>query len=712
MNKTLKYLSSILLVTALTACGGGGGGSSTGNGNNGGVTPINQDPIITVDSSASLNENTEKTLTVSVQDDSGTPTWGQPTTNVSGLTVSLSGNTLTLKAGEVSKTETGTVTLTATDSVTSKQVSKQIAVTVNNVVVVEAVKDGSPISGSIVVDTTNSAKVSLKDKNGTSITLSNAKSSNPEVAYVTYSGVFAEIKALKDGEVTVTLEATVEGQAVSKSFNAKVTGNKMPSLELSQFNIQMVEDTQNTVNVTIYDEDKTALPSGLSVLSENSQIASATLSNSTITINGLTVGKTRIAVKLQDTPHTLTTYINVEVTEAGLPTLVLNRNRKLEMTEDETAEFDIEIVGAKSEEYTPTVKIKELVGELTDISYKVEGRKLLVTSKLLPVLGNSFNTLYSVSVTATNGKKTITGASQDLFIFKKMNAVPIFEFSNVFGPHILLNQTGETRITVTINDDAPENVKMLGVDAWYNKSTTGSYTVEVLNTDKAHEKTLVIKTTGFNRNETLGFLLGYSDGQLGGKLGLQFRTYNFTEADKEVIAYANVTAAKVEALKEYVEIAKFYAEVLENDGVLTSLEADNYVDLITTEDVDNFRFETVEYYISMAYEMALNDEFNKDIKLVETMKLSLDSLYNEVKDKSGAKNIELINEMASKSSDMLPQLTYETTVNNYDNVYYSKFVGNSKYGEYKNSVWVFKPEYSFLNATKLRMQDNYKARAK
>lgn len=710
MNKTLKYLSTILLATTLTACGGGGGGSSSGSTQP--EQPVNKDPVIVVDSSASLNEKTEKSLTVSVTDDVGNPSLEVQLTTFTSLSATLNGTTLVLKAGEVSKTETGTVTVTATDSVTAKKVSKVINVTVNNVVVVEAVKDGVPISDSIIVDTSNVAKVSLKDQGGKEISLSGAKSSDTNIASVTVNGTFAEVKALRDGNVTITLEATVEGQTVSKSFTAKVTGNKMPSLELSQFNIQMVEGTQNTVNVTIYDEDKTATPAGLSVLSENAQIASATLSGSTVTINGLTVGKTRIAVKLEDTPHVLTTYINVEVTEAGLPTLVLNRNRKIEMTEDETAEFDIEIVGAKSEEYVPTVTIKELVGELSDISYKVEGRKLVITTKMLPVLGNSFNTLYSVSVTATNGKKTITGASQDLFVFKKMNAVPIFEFSNVFGPHILVNQTGETRITVTINDDAPENVKLLKTEAWYNKAASGTYTVEVLDTPNAHEKTLLIKTNGFNRNENFGFLLSYSDGQLGGKLGVQFRTYNFSEADKEVVAYANMTASKVEALKEYVEIAKFYAEVLENDGVLTSLEADNYVDLVTTEDVDNFRFETVEYYISMAYEMALNDEFNKDIKLVETIKLSLDTLFNEVQNKSGAKNIDLINEMAGKSNDMLPVLTYETTVNVYDNVYYSKFVGNTKYGQYTNSVWQFKPEYSFLNATKLRVQNNYKARAK
>ncbi len=710
MNKTLKYLSTILLATTLTACGGGGGGSSSGSTQP--EQPVNKDPVIVVDSSASLNEKTEKSLTVSVTDDVGNPSLEVQLTTFTSLSATLNGTTLVLKAGEVSKTETGTVTVTATDSVTAKKVSKVINVTVNNVVVVEAVKDGVPISDSIIVDTSNVAKVSLKDQGGKEISLSGAKSSDTNIASVTVNGTFAEVKALRDGNVTITLEATVEGQTVSKSFTAKVTGNKMPSLELSQFNIQMVEGTQNTVNVTIYDEDKTATPAGLSVLSENAQIASATLSGSTVTINGLTVGKTRIAVKLEDTPHVLTTYINVEVTEAGLPTLVLNRNRKIEMTEDETAEFDIEIVGAKSEEYVPTVTIKELVGELSDISYKVEGRKLVITTKMLPVLGNSFNTLYSVSVTATNGKKTITGASQDLFVFKKMNAVPIFEFSNVFGPHILVNQTGETRITVTINDDAPENVKLLKTEAWYNKAASGTYTVEVLDTANAHEKTLLIKTNGFNRNENFGFLLSYSDGQLGGKLGVQFRTYNFSEADKEVVAYANMTASKVEALKEYVEIAKFYAEVLENDGVLTSLEADNYVDLVTTEDVDNFRFETVEYYISMAYEMALNDEFNKDIKLVETIKLSLDTLFNEVQNKSGAKNIDLINEMAGKSNDMLPVLTYETTVNVYDNVYYSKFVGNTKYGQYTNSVWQFKPEYSFLNATKLRVQNNYKARAK
>ncbi len=94
------------------------------------------------------------------------------------------------------------------------------------------------------------------------------------------------------------------------------------------------------------------------------------------------------------------------------------------------------------------------------------------------------------------------------------------------------------------------------------------------------------------------------------------------------------------------------------------------------------------------------------------IKILLDSLLTEVENGYGSKNIQLINEMASKSSDTLPELTYENKVQVYEDVYYSKFVGNTKYGQYEGSTWKFKPEYSFLNATKLRVQDKAKARVK
>lgn len=708
MKKMIKYVSALLLVSTLSACGGGGGGSSTSSN-----PPVNVAPTLTIDSTVSLDENTEKMITFTATDSDGAPAV-DATSSMSSVSVVVNGNQITLKASEVQQTETGTLTVIATDVKDStKKTTKTVSVTVNNVITVEVVQEGQPVGTSVVAET--GSEFSLKTTTGEYLELkSESKSSDPTVAKLILKGKVAELEALKDGTVNVTLVAQVDQSVVQKTFEVKVTGNKMPSMELSQFNFKMVEGTKNTVNVTIFDEDNTANPEGLSVSSSNSSVATATLNKTigsvSVDINGISVGNSRIEVKLTDTPHTITTYIDVEVTEAGLPTLVLNRNQVLEMSEDERVEFDIEIIGSKSEEYVPTVTLVEQVGELTDLEYSVEGRKLIVKTKMLPPLGNYFNNLYTVKVSATNGTKTITTNDTNLLVFKKMNAVPIFEFSNVFGTSILVNQTGETRITMTINDDNASNITFTQPEAWFNKAVSGTYTIRIEDTVDPEKKTLIINTTGFAKDEKFGSLLGYSDGQLGGKMGLQFRTYNFTNLDQEVIDYAKVITSKVEALKEYVEIAKFYSEVLENEGVLTSLEADNYVDLITTEDVDYSRLETIEYYISMAFEMALIDDFNKDPNLVNTMKFSLDSLFSEVEQQVGKLNIDLINEMASMSKGKLPLLTYENIVNQYEGVYYSKFVGNSTYGSSDTGSWVFKPEYSFLNATKLRVQDNYKAR--
>lgn len=628
MKKMIKYVSALLLVSTLSACGGGGGGSSTPTNPNPPTNPptnppVNVAPTLTIDSSVSLDENTEKMVTFTATDSDGAPII-EVTNSMTNISVLLNGNQINIKASEVQNDEQGTIKITAIDS---------------------------------------------KDKT---------------------------LKTEKDVSVLV------------KNI---LPPNKMASIELSQFNVKIVEGTQNTINVIVRDEDNTASVNNVTVSSLNEEIAKATIFENIISINGLKLGTTRIAVMLEDKPNPiLTTYIDVEVTEAGLPTLVLNRNQVLEMSEDERVEFDIEIIGSKSEEYVPTVTLVEQVGELTDLEYSVEGRKLIVKTKMLPPLGNYFNNLYTVKVSATNGTKTITTNDTNLLVFKKMNAVPIFEFSNVFGPSILVNQTGETRITMTINDDNASNITFTQPEAWFNRAVSGTYTIRIEDTVDPEKKTLIINTTGFAKDEKFGSFLGYSDGQLGGKMGLQFRTYNFTNLDQEVIDYAEVITSKVEALKEYVEIAKFYSEVLENEGVLTSLEADNYVDLITTEDVDNSRLETIEYYISMAFEMALIDDFNKDPNLVNTMKFSLDSLFSEVEQQVGKLNIDLINEMASMSKGKLPLLTYENIVNQYEGVYYSKFVGNSTYGSSDTGSWVFKPEYSFLNATKLRVQDNYKAR--
>jgi hypothetical protein len=110
-----QLLMSAFIVTTLIACGGGGGDDSTpsnGNGGGGTTTPTNNNPTLSVsETTVTLNENTSQTLTITTAD-SVTVSVSDDSAAFDGT---ISDNTLTLTANDVSADTTGTMTLTATD---------------------------------------------------------------------------------------------------------------------------------------------------------------------------------------------------------------------------------------------------------------------------------------------------------------------------------------------------------------------------------------------------------------------------------------------------------------------------------------------------------------------------------------------------------------------------------------------------------------------
>ena len=74
----------------------------------------------------------------------------------------------------------------------------------------------------------------------------------------------------------------------------------------------------------------------------------------------------------------------------------------------------------------------------------------------------------------------------------------------------------------------------------------------------------------------------------------------------------------------------------------------------------------------------------------------------------GQERYAILNEMAGMSLGVLPEITFEGNANEYDEVnhYFSRFVGNERYGAYVNDEWVFDSKYSFMSAVQERMIEN------
>jgi hypothetical protein len=694
---------ALVSLLVLSACGGGGGDASSSSG----VTPkpnaaptINATPTL-----LNLESGGVAKVAVSASDDDGAPVVSI-SNNTANLTAELSsdGKMLTVTARTVTANEKGSVSLVATENnAAKKQATQQIEVNLFPKIDLYALVNGTRQQGTLTVEYAKPLNFRVVDENNSDIPFSAVVVKDSSVLKVQYSASNVILTALKSGTTTIEISGTTgSGLSYIKTFEVKTIGNQQPTLTLSPSSLTLQETTFAQVAVTIADPDGSAFQLGVfSVASSDVSLATASIKDGNLIINGLKSGTATITVSLVDGEFTVSSSVMVTITPETLPVLSINQNARIELEETDSIAIPIDIVGPKASEYKPSVQIDSVNGNLSDISYSVIGNTLNITAAELKNIGSADKVSFKVNAVATNGRNTLTAPSVALDVLVKTNGSPIFELPHKVGRNVMVKKDGVSTITIQVNDDNAKKVVLSNPEAWINESKAGTYTVTY--DDVSRQLTLTL--TGFERNEIFGILMSHRDGNWGGKFSIRFRTYELTALDLEVLDVRKETIAQIEAIKSYQLIAKMYAEYLETIGVVDAQYVDEIYDQMNHDDTEFFRLNSTEYYVQNFQEQVYNNDVNNGTLVLATVKATFEGLLKDAH-QLNKKSIATINEMAAKSNGYFPPLSFENTAQEVAPLQFSKFYGKEAYGSMVNGRWEYAPAFRFLSAIDAKVAEN------
>lgn len=689
------------VITSLVGCGGGGSDTTSPP-----PPKVNQAPHLTVALTAiELEAEGTYTLALTASDDDGPPliSIGSKTGTIE-TTLAADQKSVHIKAGAVTAKEVASFSIIATErSAQQRTASSTVTITLYPKLAIFAQIDGVLSSPGLKVTYGSPVKFFVVNEFNEVIPFTQFSVVDPSVAELKQVDGALIISAKKTGTTDLQIAGTLaNGHSYKKTLPVSATGNSAPAIAISQQQVTVQTSGKAELNLEIADIDGSVFINGsISVTSSNPALASVQLVDRVITVTGHQKGQVTITASAQDGEFLVRATVNANVIDEVPPTIVVNQGQLIEMEELSTLTVPIDLIGTNTTSYVLSVTIEDHAGDLDVVSHSLNGRMLTITTKELPRLGNSDRMLYDVNVSATNGQQSVKAPTSRLEVMTKLNGAPIFELSPVSGPFVLVNKTGKSTVKITVNDDNPNNVTLFTPEAWFNKSETGSY--QVIYDDSTRE--LSLDLTGFEKNQTFGITLSYRDGQLGGKFSIEFRTVELTDLDREMLEVRKVAIAKTESVRAYQLLARFYAEYLENQGIVDAQFVDELNDQMQIDDSENQVFNTTEYYIAMLLEQIYTDEFNLNPDVALSMKLHL----SELPERAGTLSITKladINALALLSKGALPELSFETTSNPITDLHYSKFYGNSKYGAYQQGQWVYFSQYHFLAAIDAKVAEN------
>ena len=704
MTRKHSLIVTMLCSLVLTACGGGDTSSGESK-------PNTAPSVVVTPSQIDLESGETKTVAINATDDDGAPTLAVQSVSANVKTeLSADGKTLSVTANNVTASESGSVSVIATEvSSTKLQATGQLSVKLYPKLDLYALVNGTERVKSLTVEYAKPLSVRIADEANKDIPFTGVSAKDPTIVKVQSTGSVVTLTSLKAGETSVVVTGTLStGHQYSKTLQVKAMGNQMPSFTIMPSPVTLQEFQSTQLALTINDPDGSYFQSrNAKVVSSDTAIATAVVKDDTITVSGVKVGTATITATIVDGEFTVTSTVAVTVTPEIPPTIVINNNLLIELEEMSSISVPLEIVGSRASEYTPSLTVESSLGVPKDINYSITGNVLTITVNEATFPGSNTILSFTLKASATNGRNTIASSPVSLDLVKRTNGVPIFEFPNRLGSNIMLPKDGATEIIVKVNDDNAKNVVLSAPEAWFNDSKTGTYTVTY---DDA-TRMLKLNLTGFERNERFGIFLSYKDGNKGGKFTLSFRTYDLMPLDAEILEARKVAIAKVEAARAYQYIAQMYAEHLENLGLVDSQFVDELLDELIVDDTKNNRFSTAEYYLSLTLENAYNGDFSKSPELAETFKSYLLNLPVDAHEINKTA-IDKINEMAAKSNGYFPSLVFEQSFGEVSSLQYSKFFGKDAYGSSVDGKWQYSPTYKFLTAIDAKVNEKTANRLK
>ena len=320
----LSRISAVMALLAILACGDGSTKPP--------IDPPNQAPVATggiPGQTVAAGETTAVDVAQYFSDPDGDAlTFAAESSDTGVATVSVSGSTVTV-FGAGKGTATTTVTATDPDGLSALQ---PFTVTVPNrpPVVVDSIPGLELNAGD---SATMDVSQHFEDPDGDALTFA-AESSDTGVATVSVSGSTVTVFGAGKGTATTTVTATdADGLSAAQAFMVTVP-NRPPVVVDSIPGLELDSGDSATVDVSRIFEDPDGDPLTFAAVSSDAQVATASSSDSLVTIRGLGSGTATVEVTafdtegLSSTVHTAVTVHN-EPPEAvsSIPPLTIKEAR-------------------------------------------------------------------------------------------------------------------------------------------------------------------------------------------------------------------------------------------------------------------------------------------------------------------------------------------------------------------------------------------------
>ena len=576
----------------------------------------------------------------------------------------------------------------------------------------------SPISSfSMDENTTTTITLVASDADGDALTF---EASSDGAITTVISGEKLEITT---GEVEANSDVIVsvnvsDGNGGSDSQQFTVTVNNIiintpPSVVLSVEQLELLPQQQEIITATLSDaeNDRADLETGIAV-SDPSVITAGIMGDGNLEVTALSEGTSVITYTVWDVEGlSSTAEVNVTVLpEPDEPNqapdfTIANEleGNTLRTYHDRATVFNIIITDPDSTAHDITLaSLDSTFGTLASLNYyEINNANKTITFDFAPIPINLDEIRLQIELSVKDDSDNETIKAYELIVEKSDNAAPIFTFSEKEGAFIIVEQNVTTDITYTIEDDDVSKVKIEGIEYWYGDQD--KFDIQL---DEENNR-FTVHTENVEVEDAYGFTIVYSDVSLVGYVNVELMVgATFGEDEQEMLELQHRMIKARESIKEYVHIGVFYAQVLENTGVITNQQAIDFIERLDVDDSEELGFSRFNLYVSnISYYISIG-EF-KDEGFKGSYITILNNLFEQAMS-VGQERYAILNEMASMSLGVLPEITFEGNVNEYDeeNNYFSRFVGVDLYGEYIDDEWVFDAQYSFMNAIQPRMIEN------
>lgn len=541
--------------------------------------------------------------------------------------------------------------------------------------------------------------LSASDANNDTITYSARTSNTALVAKIDGQTLALSAKEVNaNTNVTLTVTASDGKASDSETMTIMVIdmlpieSNTAPSIQLEPSASIKVNETKE-IQVTILDDKDTQFEPIITIAQPN--IATLKKTRNGFEITGVAQGTTSINFSVTDSGNLTTNAIlNITVTppnDVPILTLIGETDGIVTLKDNHETEFAFEIKDDDNAIHDVSISdFREVKGSFDIIKqYKLTSSSIKLTVNALPQDVDEFLLGFTFKVSDGND------ATEREVLFKIVSPksdIPTFEYSRSDANFIYLNHNAETRVTYKVLDDDPSQFSFTKVTHWYGDQD--SYTIEL----DQENSTMIITTTNSNIKDTLGISLYWQDEGNSGIENLEFYIMSpISEYELEAQEVFNNTLLYEASVKEYHYLGKFYVEVAENTGLITSQQAEDYKQSLETAETQSYVL--LKQYQSIFFIYVFSGDF-KDEGFRGSYKTVVTDIMEDLTGE-GAYAITIINELANISHNRLPKVTFSSTVHEYDpnNHYFSKLKGNLDYGAYdKSGKWTFSPEFKFLDA--------------